>query len=160
MNITQITQAIDLFSMALVFGATVWFFFVQAPALLKKLGREGFIPIQMRLTVVLFRTLTVSLLVMLGAAAGHSPLGSITTLTAGIALAAVLINHFIIIPRALKAGGQGYKDIKGKDSEGSTLGFASEGIGDRTQLLHRLVVLFVVIMLGGVVAHGIGLLSV
>ncbi|GAB1483715.1 hypothetical protein MASR2M78_25310 [Treponema sp.] len=159
MNLTQIARAIDLFSMALVFGATVWFFFVQAPTLLKKLGREQFVPIQMRLTVILFRTLAVSLLIMFASAMGHSPLGSTTTLTAGIALAAGLMNQFIIIPRALKAGGQSYKDIKGKDSEGSSLGFASEGAGSRTQLLHRLVVLFVVIMLGAVLVHGIRLLK-
>lgn len=159
MNIPQIARAIDLFSMAFVFGATAWFFFVQAPALLKQLGREQFLPIQMRLVVILSRALTVSLLVMLGAAIGHSPLGSTTTLAAGIALVAGLINQFVVLPRALKAGGQSRKDIKGKDSEGSTASFASEGVSDRTKRLHRLVVLFVVIMLGGAVVHGIRLLA-
>jgi 1,4-dihydroxy-2-naphthoate octaprenyltransferase len=113
----------------------------------------------MRLVVVLFRALSVSLLIMLGAAAGHSSLGSTTTLAAGIALVAGLINHFVVLPRALKAGGQSYKDIKGKDSEGSTVSFVSEGVSNRTQRLHRLVVLFVVIMLAGVVVHGIRLLD-
>jgi hypothetical protein len=158
MNIPQIARAIDLFALAFVFGATTWFFFVQSPVLLKKLGREQFVPIQMRLTVVLFRALNILLLVMLGAAAGHSSFGSATTLAAGIALVAGLVNQFVVLPRALKAGGQSRMDIKGKDSEGSTASFASKGVGDRTQWLHRLVVLFVVIMLVGVVVHGIRLL--
>lgn len=160
MNITQITRAIDLFSMALVFGATVWFFFVQAPVLLKKVGREQFVPIQMRLTVVLFRLLSVTLLIMFGAATGHSPISSITTSAAGIALASGLINQFVILPRALKAGGQSYNEIKGKDSEGSIVGFASKGAGDKTQVLHRLIVVFVAIMLGAIIAHGFGLVAV
>ena len=158
MNILQIARIIDFFALAFVFGATAWFFFVQSPMLLKKLGREQFVPIQMRLTVVLFRTLIVILFIMLGASSAHSPLDSSTTLAAGIALAAGLINHFLVIPNALRAGGQSRTDIKGKDSEGSIAGFASEGVGNKTQWLHRLVVLFVVIMLGGVVMHGIKLL--
>lgn len=159
MNIPQIARAIDLFALAFVFGATTWFFFVQSPVLLKRLGREKFVPIQMQLTVVLFRALSVLLLIMFVAAAGHSPFGSATALAAGIALVAGLINQFVVVPRALKAGGQGRREIKGKDSEGSTASFASEGAGARTQWLHRLVVVFVVIMLGGVVVHGTGFLA-
>jgi hypothetical protein len=161
MDISQIARAIDLFALAFVFGATVWFFFVQSPVLLKKLGREQFVPIQMRLIAVLFKTLTISLFIMLGASAGHSLLSSYTTIAAGIALVAVLINKFVVLPRALRAGGQSRADIKGKDknSEGSTANFAVEGVGNRTKLLHRLVVLFVVIMLGGVAVHGIGLVA-
>lgn len=159
MNIPQFTQVIDLLALAFVFGATTWFFFVQSPVLLEKLGRENFVPVQMQLTIVLFRTLSVGLLIMLVASVGHSPFGSATTLAAGIAMVAGLINQFVVVPRALKAGGQSRRDIKGKDSEGSTAGFASEGAGARTQWLHRLVVLFVVLMLGGVVVHGISLLG-
>ena len=160
MNTLQIVRVIDLFALAFVFGATAWFFFVQSPVLLKKLGREQFVPIQMRLTIVLFKTLTLLLIVMFGASVGHSQLSSYTTIAAGIALVAVLINKFVVLPRALKAGGQGRTDIKGKDSEGSTANFAAEGVGNRTKLLHRFVVLFVLIMLGGVVVHAFGLLMV
>ena len=159
MDISHIARALDLFALVFVFGSTVWFFFVQSPVLLKKLGREQFVPIQMRLIVVLLKTLTISLFIMLGASAGHSPFSSYPTIAAGIALVAVLINKFAILPRALRAGGQGRADIKGKDSEGSTASFAVEGVGNRTKSLHRLVVLFVVIMLGGVTVHGIGLVA-
>ena len=159
MNIQQIAQAVDQFALAFVFGATAWFFFVQSPVLLKKIGREKFVPIQMMLTVVLFRTLTVLLFVMLGATTVYSPLGSVTTIAAGVALMAGLINQFVVVPRALKAGGQSRREIKGKDSDVSTAGFASEGAGNRTQGLHRLVVLFVVIMLGGVIVHSFRFLA-
>ncbi len=159
MSIIQIAKITDLFAMAFVFGATAWFFFVQSPVLLKKLGREQFVPIQMRLTVALFKTLIVFLLLMFASSMIHSSFGSSTTLAAGVALVGGLINQFVILPRAFKAGGQGRKDIKGKDSEGSTAGFASEGVGSQTKIFHRLVVLFVVVMLGGIVAHGIELLT-
>ncbi len=76
MNILQIARTIDFFALAFVFGATAWFFFVQSPVLLKKLGREQFVPIQMRLTVVLFRTLIVFLFIMFGASSVHSLLDS------------------------------------------------------------------------------------
>ncbi len=76
----QFVRVIDLFAVAFVFGATIWFFFVQSPVLLKKMGREQFVPIQMRLTVVLFKSLTISLFIMTGASAGHSPLNSYTTI--------------------------------------------------------------------------------
>ncbi len=154
----RIVQTIDLFALAFVFGATTWFFFVQSPVLLKRLGREAFVPVQMQLTFVLFRALSVSLLIMLSASVVHSPFNSVNSLSAGIALAAGLINQYIVVPRALKAGGQSRREIKGKDSEGSTAGFASEGAGVRTQWLHRLVVLFVVLMLGGAFVHGVSLL--
>lgn len=159
MNLPQIARTLDLFAMAFVFGATAWFFFVQSPVLLKMLGRDKFVPIQMRLTGVLFSLLTVLLLLMLAAALGHSPLDSGTTLTAAIALVAGVINKFVVVPRALKAGGQNRTDIKGKDAEASTTTFASEGVGHQTQALHRLVVSFVVIMVVAVVAHGIRLLG-
>ena len=80
MDISQIARAIDLSALAFVFGATAWFFFVQSPVLLKKLGREQFVPIQMRLIAILFKTLTISNFIMFGASAGHSPLSSYTTM--------------------------------------------------------------------------------
>ena len=159
MNVPQIARVIDLFTMAFVFGATSWFFFVQSPVLLKVMRREQFVPIQMRLTVVLFRALTAALLILVGASLGHSPITSATSITAILALVAGLINKFAIVPSALKAGGQSRSDIQGKDNEGSTANFASAGVGDRTKFFHRLVVLFVLVMVVGVVAHGIRLLA-
>ena len=59
MTLVQVAQILDVFASSFAFGATVWFFFVQSPVLLKRLGRETFVPIQMGLTVTLFQVLTV-----------------------------------------------------------------------------------------------------
>ena len=159
MDLTQIARVLDIFAMAFVFGATAWFFFIQSPVLMKTMGRENFVPVQVRLTNVLFKALTVSLLLMLMASVGHSPLPSVTTCAAVVALAAGLINKFAVLPKAFKAGGQNRGAIKGKDDESSVASFASEGVGDRTRVLHRLVVLFVLIMVAAVVTHGTKLLT-
>lgn len=145
--------------MASVFGATTWFFFVQSPVLLKSMGRDQFVPIQMRLTVVLFKVLTALLVIMLGASLVHDPVFSGPTISAVIALAGCLLNQFFVIPKALKAGGRGRNEVQGRDSEASTTTLASHGVGDQTQLLHRLVVLFVVIMLAATVVHGIKIMA-
>lgn len=159
MNIHEIARVADLLATSLVFGSTVWFFFVQSPALLSRMGREAFVPLQMRLTVLLFRTLAIALLVMTAAAIVRGPCPSPGVVWAGIALAAGLINKTWVIPRALRAGGQSRPDIKGRDKDGSVAGFASDGAGARTRLMHRLVVLFVVAMLSGTVGHAMSLLT-
>ena len=159
MTMIHAAQTLDLVAAALVFGATVWFFFIQSPVLLARMGREAFVPFQMRLTVVLFRTLTVALFVIAGATLLHSPLVSAAALSAAVALLGGLVNTYVVVPRALRAGGQTRKDIRGKDSEGSTASFASEGAGDGTKAMHRAVVLFVVVMLGGVIWHAVAVLA-
>lgn len=160
MNLVPIAQVIGLLAMASIFGATVWFFFVQSPVLLRRMGREAFVPLQMRLTVVLFRTLVPLLGVVLGAAVVHSSMGSTAFVTAGVALLGGLLNRFVVVPHALQAGGRSRTDIKGMDHEGSTARFASEGAGRRTRQLHRTVVVLVVVMLGGLVGHGMSLLAI
>jgi hypothetical protein len=158
MNMSAI-QTLDLVTVAFVFGATVWFFFVQSPVLLKRLGRERFVPIQMKLTAVLFKVLSVALLVSLALTAVHSAWPSAALWTALVAAIGGLINQFIVVPQALAAGGRSRKDIRGQDEEGSTTGFASEGAGNATRVLHRLVVLFVVVMLAGEIGHIVALTS-
>lgn len=153
MHLTTIATHVDLFASATILGSTVWFFFVQSPVMLRRAGREAFVPMQMRLTVVLFKTLQALLLVSAGASILAHPLLSSVVLSAAAALAAGVINTRCIVPRALKAGGQTRRDIKGKDDEASTLGFASDGAGAKTKFLHRVVVLFVVIMLAGTGVH-------
>ncbi len=155
----QLSSIVGLLAAAFVFGATVWFFFIQAPALLARLGRERFVPIQMMATRVLGKTLVVGTLLMLGAAllaAFTAPSGSPLSplvLSAGVALLGALVNERLLIPRALKAGGRGHLEIRGHDKDASTAGFAADGVGSATATLHRLVVLFVVVMLAGVVPY-------
>lgn len=144
---------VGLLSAALVVGATVWFFFIQAPVLLRRLGRERFVPVQMLATRALGKTLLVATGVMLAAALGGSFGPTPRVLSAAVALFGALVNERVLIPRALKAGGRGRKEVQGRDAEASTAGFAADGVGSATAALHRLVVLFVVVMLGGAVAH-------
>lgn len=159
MNLASIAQVLDLFAMSFAVGATAWFFFVQSPVLLSKMGREKFVPLQMRLTVVLFRALVIALGIVVGTSLLHSSLMSAVTISAGVGLLGALVNQWVVVPRALRAGGQTRKDIAGLDHEGSTTKFASEGAGSKTKLMHRLVVLFVVVMLGGLFTHGVALLG-
>lgn len=158
-DVTHVARVVDLFTMAFVFGSTAWFFFIQSPVLLAQVGRAKFVPMQMRLTVALFRSLVVASLVMFAAALVHGPLVSTMTIAAGVAVAGAVVNKYVVVPRALEAGGRSRSALEGKDHEGSTAGFAADGAGARTRLMHRLVVAFVVLMLGGAVAHGVALLG-
>lgn len=150
---SQAPQIVSLATMAAAFGATLWFFFVQSPVLLRRMGRDAFVPLQMGLTVTLFRFLTAT--VTLGLLAGVLALASdpIQLSWAVLATLAVLANRFAVVPRALRAGGRGRQKVKGRDDEASTTTFASEGVGDATRFYHRLVVAFVVLMLTGIVGH-------
>jgi hypothetical protein len=154
MTTLQVSRAIDLLALAFALGATAWFFFVQSPVLLKAMGRDKFVPLQMRLVVVLFKALTVALALAFLASFGHSEPLSHSVCSAGLALAAGLFNRFVILPKAMRAGGQSRAEIKGRDHEGTTAAFVSDGAGDRTKVLHRLVVVFVVVMTLGLVVHG------
>ncbi len=155
------TPLVGLMAAAFALGATVWFFFVQAPFLLRRLGRERFVPIQMLATRQYGRALVVATGVMLAAAVadalthGLALANLLTPLvgTAALATVAALVNARVLIPRAIKAGGRGYLDVRGHDSEASTASFAADGVGEATATMHRLVVLAVVTMLAGVVPH-------
>lgn len=154
-----IASGIDMLTTSVVLGATVWFFLIQSPTLFKAMGRERFVPLQMRLARLFFKSVTVLLLVMMVATIAHAGLVlTRATVTAAIALAAVAINHVVILPRALRAGGQSrrHDDLTG---DAAAADFVNEGAGRSTKTLHRLVVLFVVFMLVGLVAHGLSFLS-
>jgi hypothetical protein len=160
MAFARIAQIVDLLATAFVFGACVWFFFVQSPPLLKAMGRDKFVPIQMRLTALLFQALTVTLIIALAASALHSSPASWTTLSLAAAVAAVLINKFVVLPQAFRAGGQSRVEAKSaQQSDPTVASFASEGLGNRTRTLHRLVVAFVIVMLAAVVTHAVLLLA-
>lgn len=159
MTIQSIATAIDLAALSFAFGATVWFFFVQSPVLLRRLGRDAFVPVQMRLTLVLFQALALSTLVSLAASSVLAPLDSFVVASSGMAAFGAWVNKFVIVPRALRAGGQTRKQVHGRDHEASTLAFADHGVGRGTRFFHRLVVLFVLVMLAGLACHASALLS-
>lgn len=158
---STIARTIDLLALAFAFGSTAWFFFVQSPVLVKRMGRDRFLPLQMSLALVLFRSISVALLVMAGAALAstHAP-GSTLVLTALVALAGAVINTVFILPRALKTGGVSLKEVQSIDEQKSVGNFVSQGGGQASAFWHRVVVVFVIVMLGGLVPHAVLLVSV
>lgn len=160
--LNQVALVIDILITAFVFGATVWFFFVQSPALLKWLGKEKFIPIQMRVTSVFFKTLSIVVPMMFAMTLVHGRDQLWThILTAGVAMFGALVNALVVIPRALKAGGKAMRGLRdGEKADESVTGFASDGAGNTTSFWHRLVVLFVVVMMVGLVSHGVVIVRV
>lgn len=152
-------RIIDFFFVTFIIGTTTWFFFLQSPLLLRKMKREKFVQIQMMLTKFLFKVLTISLFIVLMLNIMHTPFISISSISIIISFLAVLINFLIIVPKAIKAGGQSFKEIRGQDNNGTISNFASKGVSNHTKILHRTVVIFVVIMLVGTAIHGISLLK-
>ena len=147
----NVIVVIDLAVAGFLVGANVWFFFLQSPLLISIMGREKFVPIQMKLTKLLFKSLTVAavLLVVLAWFSG----GTQTIFGAVFAAASALIAHFVIIPRALKAGGKGRVETIAKGGDHSVAKFASEGSGPSAAFWHRMVVVFVVLILIGALVN-------
>jgi hypothetical protein len=155
----MVALGIDMLALSVVLGATVWFFLIQSPALFKSMGRERFVPLQMRLALLFFKTVTAVLAVMLLATIVRTEaLMAWPTITAATAFIAVAINKLVVLPRALRAGGQ---SIRKDDHTGdaAAVDFVNEGAGMSTKKWHRLVVLFVGLMVFGLVAHGLALVS-
>ena len=158
---TDIARTIDLFALAFALGTTLWFFFIQSPVLIKRMGRDKFVPLQMRLTRVLFKCLYISLLVMFAAAlAANAGAPSLPVVTAAIALLGAVVNNFLIIPRALRAGARSIRDELKPDQQSSVERFVSEGGGASARFWHRAVVLFVIVMLAGLLPHAVSLSAI
>jgi hypothetical protein len=136
-------------------GATLWFFFVQTPALLLGLGMERFLPLQMRLVRVFAKALAVSTVLVLVAAA----LRGASIVPAAVAAAAAVTNALFVVPRALRSGGQALREVRAEEVDDATLAsFTSVGGGEPTKVWHRIVVLAVLVMTGGLLVEGAELL--
>lgn len=158
--LTTLARTLDLLALAFAFGSTVWFFLVQSPVLVKRMGRDRFVPLQMSLALVLFRSLSVALVIMVAASIGYSsdPF-STHVLTAALGLAGAAINSFLVLPRALKTGGTSLKEEQTAEEQKSVGSFVSQGAGEASRFWHRAVVFFVVVMLAGLVPHAVILVS-
>jgi hypothetical protein len=137
-------------------GTTVWFFFIQSPFLLKILGKEKFTPTMMKLielwakTVSALFVLVQPLRVVLSGNKA-SPIMDLVPLAIG--WTAIAVNRFVIVPRALQAGWKSSRGRKGDNSK-DVKDFAVQGGGrTETKSLHQTVVLYVLIMSGGLVGH-------
>lgn len=141
----------DLVVAGFLVGANAWFFFIQSPALIAIMGREKFVPLQMRLTKLLFQNLSTAALLLVVFAWLAGPSGAI--LGAAIAAIAALIAQFAIISRALKAGGKGRIETMAEGGYNSVGKLASEGSGPSAKFWHRTVVVFVGLVLIGAVIN-------
>jgi hypothetical protein len=158
--LNNLIRSVEILSLAYAFGATVWFFFVQSPVLVKRMGRDNFVPLQMSMVGPLFRSLSLVLLIMVVATLAQGfALLSVPVLTALLALAGALINTVHIVPRALKQGGKSRKEELDAEAQKSVARFAADGGGKASRVLHRLVVLFVVVMFAGLIPHAVWLVS-
>ena len=147
---------LDLAVAGYLVGANVWFFFLQSPALVAAMGREKFVPIQMRLTKLLFRSLSAAAvaLAVLALIGG----GSVAIAGALLAAGAALVAQVAILPRAFRAGGKGRAETMAAGGDKSVAKFASEGAGPSATFWHRTVVVFVVLILAGALLNMSGTL--
>mmetsp|Transcript_38217 Transcript_38217/g.92204 ORF Transcript_38217/g.92204 Transcript_38217/m.92204 type:complete len:178 (+) Transcript_38217:47-580(+) len=148
----------DVICNSYVVGASVWYFFLSSPVMMKSLGREKFVPVMMSLMKVFFTSCCVSLSVSLALTYLHTKgqVGSASFLSQLVGLSGALLNKFVIGPNALAAGKASMGERKGKDADSSLSKFASDGgFGGKggTKFWHRTVVVFVFVMLGGVLVH-------
>ncbi|MBE2251656.1 MAG: DUF4149 domain-containing protein [Myxococcus sp.] len=152
--IPTLSRAVEVLTLAYVLGSAVWFFFVQTPVLVKRLGRDRFVPLQMAMVVVLFRTWSVTLGLLLAASLVRAgTLHSLLVLSAALAFVAALLNAVVVVPRAIRAGGRSLSEAQTMEQQQSVAAFAVDGGGASTRVLHRLVVVFVVLMLVGLGPH-------
>lgn len=147
----NVIVVIDLAVAGFLVGSNIWFFFLQSPLLIAIMGRNKFVPIQMKLTKLLFRSLSVAAvaLVLLAWFSG----GSQALVGAVFAAVSALVAHFYVIPQALKAGGKGRAETIADGGDHSVGKFASEGSGPSAAFWHRTVVVFVVLILIGALVN-------
>lgn len=155
----QILTGAESLLLAFGIGATVWFFFVQTPALLKGMGMERFLPLQIRLVRVYAPVLAVASALVLAAATARVGIDA-SLWAAALAAGAALLNAWVVVPRAVRAGGQAIREVRTTGESTDDLGsFASTGGGTPTKVWHRLVVVMVLLMTTGMVADGAQILG-
>ena len=125
--------------------------------LLPAVGREKFVPIQMKITGWYFFYIQIPLftIVMIAMVLQHNynDKGIWMFATAIVGAVAGFINKTFIVPNALLAGAASVAERRGKDAEGSVSKFAVEGGGKGTKFWHQAVVAFVLLMTVGIVLH-------
>ena len=97
-NVDHVLLTIDILCLGLVFGSTVFFFFVQSPNLMQFLGREKFVTIQMKITAWFFAYIQIPLLVSLAIAFRQ---GGLNLISSGIAMAGGVTNYLFIVPKVI-----------------------------------------------------------
>jgi hypothetical protein len=133
---SHLFATVALLAFAVVVGSLVWFFFVQTPLLLRRLGRDRFVPLQLGLVSPLFRAALV--LSLVGAASSWASGASLHVV--GLAGAAVLLSTglvVVVVPRAVRAGGASLREAVEPAAQTSIGRFTADGGGDATKRWHR-----------------------
>jgi hypothetical protein len=124
---------------AVVVGANIWVFGLQAPLLLKSMGRARFVPLQMQVTRKLLEVLVILLAVQLLATLAKRLAPTLALAAALLAFAAAAIVRFVLLPRAFRAAGrQKVADAKTSPSPGEEAFFA-EGLGEETKAMYLMI---------------------
>mmetsp|Transcript_41821 Transcript_41821/g.100373 ORF Transcript_41821/g.100373 Transcript_41821/m.100373 type:complete len:170 (-) Transcript_41821:56-565(-) len=150
----------DLLLTGFTVGTTLWFFFVQSPFLFNLMGREKFVPIMMQLTKLWVTTMFASVsglmavvTVLLRGTTTTTTGGNMDFYLVGLAWLAIVINKFLVVPQALKAGARSHAERKGDNSKDVKSFVVRGGSRTETKKWHQTVVLFVLVMAGALVAH-------
>ncbi|MBL8935305.1 MAG: DUF4149 domain-containing protein [Archangium sp.] len=133
---SHLAAVVDEFAFALVLGSLGWFFFVQTPVLMKRMGRDRFVPLQLSLVRPLFRT--VLALATIGAIGAF--LSTTAHLALGSAAASWLLSVlllFVVAPRAMRAGGASLAESLDPEQQKALGRFTVDGGGDSTKVWHR-----------------------
>lgn len=133
---SHLAAVVDEFAFALVLGSLGWFFFVQTPVLMKRMGRDRFVPLQLSLVGPLFRTVlgvaTVGLVAAVLSTTAQLALGSAA---AAWVLSVLLL--LVVVPRAVRAGGASLSESLAPEQQQALGRFTVDGGGDATKGWHR-----------------------
>lgn len=154
--------ALDQLFAGFTIGVTIWHFFLQAPTLMKIMGKEKFVPLMMQLTRLWVKVMFVSSTALLATAIWLSYTGIVSSVKLYLVVIgwlAILTNRFIVVPAALKAGARSTRQRKGDNSKDIQEFAVSGGGRTETKTLHQTVVVFVLIMVGAFVGHLVDLAS-
>lgn len=140
---SHLAAVVDEFSFALVLGSLGWFFFVQTPVLMKRMGRDRFVPLQLSLVRPLFRTVlglaTVGLVAAVLSTTAQLALGS-----AAASWILSLLLLLVVVPRAVRAGGASLAESLDPEQQKALGRFTVDGGGDSTKVWHRVLGLLTV----------------
>ncbi|MFZ5438813.1 MAG: DUF4149 domain-containing protein [Myxococcota bacterium] len=134
-------HSLGLLAAGLSIGSVVWVFLVQAPWLTRKLGRDAFVPLMMKLVPPLLVLTGAASVVMLATSPGEHHL-----VLAGGSLGLTLLAA-AVMPRALRAGAQSLRERLEVSAEHSSARFLADGGGAASRLWHRVLGLSVVALL-------------
>ena len=152
-------SALDIIALTfigLTLGSSVWVFIIYPLGMIGSLPRPQFIVQQMRVARLWSRAMvpmTVALSAsMIAGRAAHSE-----HVPALVSLGAALLQWWVVLPRAIKAGGDSLRQDENHDLDAGS--FLADGGGKSTKLWHRIVLLLLLVYFVGLILCGRIILS-